>query len=285
VTTLEQAQLSDTQRDISSDQARAERVATERRHRRQLINLGIRVVSLAIALTLWEIAAWNVDPVLFTSPTKVAAAAYHMILSGELWTYLWPSLVVLAIGFALAVVFGIAIGLLLARFWVLDVALNVYITFLYSIPSVALVPLIVLWAGFETTAKVIILFLFAFFPMVINTYQGVKSVDPKLLEVGRAIRCSEGQLWAHIVLPAALPFIVTGLRLALGRALIGMVLADLYTAISGIGYLIVRTASTYQVDKMFVPIVTLGLLGVTFTGLLRLAERYVAPWTAASYDD
>jgi sulfonate transport system permease protein len=285
VTTLEQAQLSDTQRDISSDQARAERVATERRHRRQLINLGIRVVSLAIALTLWEVAAWNVDPVLFTSPTKVAAAAYHMILSGELWTYLWPSLVVLAIGFALAVVFGIAIGLLLARFWVLDVALNVYITFLYSIPSVALVPLIVLWAGFETTAKVIILFLFAFFPMVINTYQGVKSVDPKLLEVGRAFRCSEGQLWAHIVLPAALPFIVTGLRLALGRALIGMVLADLYTAISGIGYLIVRTASTYQVDKMFVPIVTLGLLGVTFTGLLRLAERYVAPWTAASHDD
>ncbi len=271
--------------DLSGDQARAERVASARRHRRQLINLAIRLVSLAIALTLWEIAAWNVDPVLFTSPTKVAVAAYRMVLSGELWTYLWPSLVVLAIGFALAVVFGIAIGLLLARFWVLDVGLTVYITFLYSIPSVALVPLIVLWAGFDTTAKVIILFLFAFFPMVINTYQGVKSVDPKLLEVGRAFRCSEGQLWANIVLPASLPFIVTGLRLALGRGLIGMVLADLYTAISGIGYLIVRTASTYQVDKMFVPIVTLGLLGVTLTALLRLAERYVAPWTAASDED
>ena len=271
--------------DLSGDQLRAEQVAAARRRRRQWVNLAIRVVSLAVALTLWEVAAWNVDPVLFTSPTKVAVAAYEMVLSGELWTYLWPSLVVLGIGFALAVVFGIAIGLLLARFWVLDVALTVYITFLYSIPSVALVPLIVLWAGFDTTAKVIILFLFAFFPMVINTYQGVKSVDPKLLEVGRAFRCSEGQLWWNIVLPAALPFIVTGLRLALGRALIGMVLADLYTAISGIGYLIVRTASTYQVDKMFVPIVTLGLLGVTFTALLRLAEKYVAPWTAASSDD
>jgi sulfonate transport system permease protein len=120
---------------------------------------------------------------------------------------------------------------------------------------------------------------------VINTYQGVKSVDPKLLEVGRAFRCSERQLWANIVLPASLPFIVTGLRLALGRALIGMVLADLYTAISGIGYLIVRTASTYQVDKMFVPIVTLGLIGVTLTALLRLAEKHVAPWTAASQED
>jgi NitT/TauT family transport system permease protein len=274
--------LPDLAGDIAGDQKRAERVAAERRHRRALINLAIRLVSLAIALGLWELAAQNVDPVLFTSPSKVAVAAYKMVLSGELWTYLWPSLVVLAIGFAFAVVFGIGMGLLLARFWVLDVALTVYITFLYSIPSVALVPLIVLWAGFDTTAKVIILFLFAFFPMVINTYQGVKSVDPKLLEVGRAFRCSERQLWANIVIPAALPFIVTGLRLALGRALIGMVLADLYTAISGIGYLIVRTASTYQVDKMFVPIVTLGLLGVTFTALLRLMEKYVAPWTAAS---
>jgi NitT/TauT family transport system permease protein len=282
VTAVEQTRLPDLAGDIAGDQKRAERVAAERRHRRALINLAIRLVSLAIALGLWELAAQNVDPVLFTSPSKVAVAAYKMVLSGELWTYLWPSLVVLAIGFAFAVVFGIGIGLLLARFWMLDVALNVYITFLYSIPSVALVPLIVLWAGFDTTAKVIILFLFAFFPMVINTYQGVKSVDPKLLEVGRAFRCSERQLWANIVIPAALPFIVTGLRLALGRALIGMVLADLYTAISGIGYLIVRTASTYQVDKMFVPIVTLGLLGVTFTALLRLMEKYVAPWTAAS---
>ena len=199
--------------------------------------------------------------------------------------YLWPSLVVLGIGLTLAAVAGIAIGLLLARYWILDVALTVYITFLYSIPSVALVPLIVLWAGFETTAKVIILFMFAFFPMVINTYQGVKSVDPKLIEVGRAFRCTERQLWGNIVLPAALPFIVTGLRLALGRGLIGMVLADLYTAISGIGYLIVRTASTYQVNKMFVPIVTLGLLGVTLTALLRVVEKRVAPWTAASEQD
>jgi sulfonate transport system permease protein len=285
VTALERTHLPGDVPDIADDQARAERVAAERRHRKALVNLAIRLLSLAIALALWELAARNVDPVLFTSPSKVAVAAYKMVLSGELWTYLWPSLVVLAIGFALAVIFGIAIGLLLARFWVLDVALNVYITFLYSIPSVALVPLIVLWAGFDTMAKVIILFLFAFFPMVINTYQGVKSVDPKLIEVGRAFRCSERQLWANIVIPAALPFIVTGLRLALGRALIGMVLADLYTAISGIGYLIVRTAATYQVDKMFVPIVTLGLLGVTFTALLRLAERWVAPWTAAAGDD
>jgi sulfonate transport system permease protein len=285
MTAIEQSALEASERDLSGDRERAERAAGIRRWRRHAVNFAIRLVSLALFLTLWEVVGNGIDPVLFTTPSAVAKAAVEMIGSGELWTYLAPSLNVLFIGFTLAVIFGITIALLLARFWVLDVALSVYITFLYSIPSVALVPLIVLWAGFETTAKIIILFLFAFFPMVINTYQGVKAVDPKLLEVGRAFRCSEQQLWFNIVIPAALPFIVTGLRLALGRGLIGMVLADLYTAISGIGYLIVRTASTFQVNKMFVPIVTLGLLGVTLTALLRLAETYLAPWTAGSRED
>ncbi len=271
--------------DTSEDRARAQKVAAGRKRRRAMQNIAIRVVSVAIVLGLWEMLGNRIDPVLFTKPSLVAVAAVQMVMSGELWNYLAPSLVVLAIGLSLAAVIGIAVGLTLARFWVVDVALGVYITFLYSIPSVALVPLIVLWTGYETTAKVVILFLFAFFPMAINTYQGVKNVDPKLVEVGRAFRCSEGQLWVNIVLPGALPFIVTGLRLAVGRGLIGMVLADLYTAISGVGYLIVRTASTYQVDKMFVPIVTLGLFGVTLTALLRVLERWVAPWTAAGEED
>ena len=271
--------------DVSAEQARARVAAAARKRRRRIQVIAIRTVSLLVVLTAWQIFGARIDPILFTTPIAVAKAAVVMIGSGELWTYLWPSLIVLAIGLVLAAVAGIAIGLLLARFWFLDVAFDMYITFLYATPTVALVPLIVLWAGFETGAKVVILFLFAVFPMVINTYQGVKNVDPKLMEVGHAFRCSEAQLWTNIILPAALPFIVTGLRLAVGRGLIGMVLADLYTAISGIGYLIVRTASTYEVDKMFVPIVTLGFLGITLTALLRVLERKVAPWTAQGERD
>jgi len=259
----------------------ARKAAASRRRRQKLRELAIRLVSLAVVLAGWQVFGAGVDPVLFTTPSAVAAAAVEMIGSGELWYYLWPSLVVLAIGLVIAGACGIGMGLALGRFRTLDVALDMYITFLYATPTVALVPLIVLWAGFESTAKIIILFLFAFFPLVINTYQGVKNVDPNLLEVGRAFRCSERQLWINIILPAVLPFIVTGLRLAVGRGLIGMVLADLYTAISGIGYLIVRTASTYRVDKMFVPIVALGLLGIALTALVRVLERRVAPWTAA----
>jgi NitT/TauT family transport system permease protein len=266
------------------DRARAREIAATRKRRRALQTLGIRIVSVIAVLALWQFVGSGIDPVLFTTPTAVARAAYDMLRSGELWTYLWPSLVIFAVGLVIAAIIGVATGLLLARYWVLDVALGVYITFLYSIPAVALVPLIVLWAGFESTAKIIVLFLFAFFPMAINTYQGVKNVDQRLIEVGRSFRCSERQLWANIVLPGALPFIVTGLRLAVGRGLIGMVLADQYTAISGIGYLIVRTAATYQVDKMFVPIVTLGILGITLTALLRVLERRIAPWTSSEQD-
>ena len=251
---------------------------------RPLQSLLVRLGSISIILIAWQEVGRRADPVLFTTPTAVASAAWTMIGSGELWTYLGPSLLVLFYGMLLAVSTGIIIGLLIARYWPIEVALSPLITFLYSIPTVALVPLIVMWAGFDTAAKVAILYLFAFFPVVINTHQGVRNVDPKLIEVGRAFRCSERQLWTNIVLPAALPFIVTGLRLALGRGLIGMVLADLYTAISGIGYLIVRTANTYQVDRMFVPIVVLGSLGVALTALLQIVERRVAPWTARRSD-
>lgn len=268
--------------EIAAEQARARSAADARQARRRLQVVAIRLVSIAVVLGAWQLFGQGISPVLFTTPSAIASAAVGMVASGELWTYLWPSLVVLVYGLALASLFGIGGGLLLARFWALDVALDMYVTFLYAVPTVALVPVIVIWAGFETSAKVIVLFLFAFFPLVINTYQGVKAVDPKLLEVGRSFRLSERQLWWNIVLPGALPFIVTGLRLAVGRGLIGMVLADLYTAISGIGYLIVRNASTYRIDKMFVAIVVLGLLGVGLTALLRLLERRLAPWTAAA---
>jgi len=264
--------------ELSAEQQAARDRAKAQQRKWTIVNIAIRIVSLVVVLGGWEYFGRQVNPVLFTYPTAVGRAATKMIASGELWQYLSQSLIVLGAGLALAVVFGIALGVIMARYWAIDIALDTYITALYSIPSVALVPVLVLWIGFETSAKIAVVFLFTFFPMVINTYQGVKNVDARLLEVGRAFRCSERQLWGNIILPAALPFIVAGLRLSIGRGLIGMVLADLYTAITGIGYLISRYASIYRTDAMFVPVVTLGVLGITLTGLLRVIERRVTPW-------
>lgn len=264
--------------ELAAEQQAARDKARAVQRRWTTAQIAIRVISLVVVLGAWEYLGRHINPVLFTYPTAVGSAAMKMIASGELWKYLSQSLIVLFAGLGLATIFGIALGLIMARFWVVDVALDTYITALYSIPSVALVPVLVLWFGFEITAKIAVVFLFTFFPIVINTQQGVKNVDNRLTEVGRAFRCSERQLWIHIVLPAAVPFIVTGLRLAIGRGLIGMVLADLYTAITGIGYLISRYASIYRTDAMFVPIAALGLLGITLTGLLRFVEKRVAPW-------
>jgi len=270
--------LSSVNSEWTAEQQAAQERAKALQRKWMAVNAAIRIVSLVVVLGGWEYFGRQINPVLFTYPTAVAKAAAKMISSGELWQYLSQSLIVLAAGLALAAVLGIALGLIMARFWAIDIALDTYITALYSIPSVALVPVLVLWIGFETSAKIAVVFLFTFFPMVINTYQGVKNVDSRLIEVGRAFRCSERQLWTNIVLPAAVPFIVAGLRLAIGRGLIGMVLADLYTAITGIGYLISRYASIYRTDAMFVPIVTLGILGISLTGVLRFVERRVAPW-------
>jgi sulfonate transport system permease protein len=264
--------------ELVAEQREARVRAHAAQRRSKMIRIAIRIASLVVVLGGWEYFGRQTNPILFTYPTAVANAAVKMIASGELWKYLSQSLIVLFAGLGLAALFGIALGLVMARFWVVDLALDTYITALYSIPSVALVPVLVLWFGFEITAKTAVVFLFTFFPIVINTYQGVKNVDDRLIEVGRAFRCNERDLWIHIVLPAAVPFVVAGLRLAIGRGLIGMVLADLYTAITGIGYLISRYASTYRTDAMFVPIVTLGMLGITLTGLLRFVERRVAPW-------
>ena len=272
------APMLSTEHELAAEQQAARERAQAVQRRWTRAQIAIRALSLLLVLSAWEYIGRQINPVLFTYPTAVAAAAVKMIASGELWKYLSQSLIVLFAGLGLATVFGIALGLVMARFWVIDVALDTYITALYSIPSVALVPVLVLWFGIEVSAKIAVVFLFTFFPIVINTQQGVKNVDARLTEVGRAFRCSERQLWIHIVLPAAVPFIVTGLRLAIGRGLIGMVLADLYTAITGIGYLISRYASIYRTDSMFVPIATLGLLGITLTSVLRFIEKRVAPW-------
>jgi NitT/TauT family transport system permease protein len=173
---------------------------------------------------------------------------------------------------------GVAIGLAIGRSRVLEALLDVPLTALYAVPMVALVPVIVLWAGFGPTAKVVIVFLFSVFAVSLNTARGVREVDPQLIEVARAYSASEVGLWKDVVLPSALPYIVTGIRLAVGRALVGVIIAEFYTSIAGLGFLIVSYANTFQTAKVFVPVVILMVLGVVLTAALHLLEGRLAPW-------
>ena len=243
----------------------------------------VRLLSLVVVLALWEFYGRRVNPILFTYPLAIVRAFFSLVMSGELQSYMKDSLLVLLYASILALIVGVFLGVVMGRFSLVEWATDIYISALYSMPMVAMVPLIVLWFGFKVPAKVIIVFLFMVFPILINTYQGVKDVDRNLQEVARSFCSSEGQLWRHLIIPSAIPFIVVGVRLAIGRGLVGMIIAEFYTSVTGLGYMIVRYANAFETDKLFVPIVVVMILGVGLMWLAKWIEGRIAPWR--NFDD
>ena len=195
--------------------------------------------------------------------------------------YLLQSLEVLFYGLGIAVVVGIPLAVLMARVRPVDWALDLPINALYATPMVALVPVLVLWFGIYLKAKILVVFLFAVFPILINTYQGVRECDKNMIEVARSFRSTEWRMWQDVLLPFALPYIAAGIRLAIGRGLVGMIIAEFYTTISGLGFMITRYANIFEMDKTFVPVILLMFLGITLTACLKWVERRIAPWSRA----
>jgi len=237
---------------------------------------------LVIVLIIWEIVGPFISPIFFTYPSKIAVAFYDVTVSGELPYYLGQSLEVMLYGLSVALVVGIPLGIAMARFRRLDWALDLPINALYATPLVAVVPLLVLWFGIYLKAKIIVVFLFAVFPVLINTYQGVRECDKNMLEVARSFRSNEWRMWQDVLMPFAVPYIIAGIRLAIGRGLIGMIIAEFYTTISGLGFMITRYANVFEMDKVFVPVIVLMVLGVSLTTLLKWAGRRIAPWSNAN---
>lgn len=233
-------------------------------------------------MIVWEIVGPFINPIFFTYPSKIAVAFYDLTISGELPYYLGQSLEVMVYGLSASLVVGIPLGIAMARFRRLDWALDLPINALYATPLVAVVPLLVLWFGIYLKAKIIVVFLFAVFPVLINTYQGVRECDKNMLEVAHSFRSSEWRTWQDVLLPFAVPYIIAGIRLAIGRGLIGMIIAEFYTTISGLGFMITRYANVFEMDKVFVPVIVLMVLGVSLTTLLKWAGRRIAPWSNAN---
>ncbi|GAA4431580.1 ABC transporter permease [Georgenia halophila] len=238
----------------------------------------VRYLSLAVLLLAWELYGRSVNPVLFTYPVAIVQAAVDMIADGTWQTAMWETTSVLAIGAVSGTVLGILVGLAAGRFWVAKEVVDIPINALYALPAVALIPVIVLWFGFGSSAKVFIVAFFVFFPVVINTTRGVQEVESELIEVTRSFCSPERAVWRDLLIPASLPYVFTGIKLAIGRGLVGVIVAEFFTAISGLGNLIVTSANTFQTARTFVPIVTLSLIGVGLTALLGVAERRLAPW-------
>jgi len=245
---------------------------------------AIRTLSVAAFFIIWEYYGRRMDPIFMAPPSAIFNAALELLQSGALRKAVVESLWPFAVGMALTVIFGIAIGIAIAQWRLVEYILDPFINALYAIPRIALVPLIVLWAGLEFAGKVTILVSVAVFPIIVNTYAGIRDVRGSMLEIGRAYGATESQIFFKIILPAAIPFIMAGVRLSVGLAIIGIIVAEFFTAISGLGGMIVEYANVFATAKLFVPIIVIALVGVVLTELVMWLERRMSTWRTLERD-
>jgi NitT/TauT family transport system permease protein len=250
------------------------------RYERFLLGSG----GVVLCLGLWEAVAWSgaVPPLLLSSPTSILAAGLEMAKSGELALHLWISGQEFLIGFLLAAALAVPLGLAAGWYRRLGFVVDPFVVGLYATPRVALLPLLVLWVGVGLWSKVAVVFLSAFFPICINVIAGVKTVDQRYLRVARTFQADDIHVFRTIVLPSCLPFVLAGLRLAIGRGLVGVVVAEMLGASAGIGYLIMVAGTTFQTDKLFVGVILIGGCGLVCHELLTGVERRLDQWRPRS---
>jgi len=239
---------------------------------------AVTVTTLAVLLLIWEYFGRDINPIFGSYPSAIVEAFVALVRNGKLGAALLQSVQPFVVGFGLAIAIGVPLGLVIGRYWIAEAALGILVTGGYAMPLVALVPLLVLWFGLGFAVKAAVIFLMSVFPVCINTWLGVKSVPKTLIEVGRSLVASDAVILRRIVLPATLPYIMAGIRLAVGRAVVGMVIAEFFTSISGLGAIIINAANNFDTATMFVPIVVLMVLAVGLNSLIGWLERVIAPW-------
>jgi ABC-type nitrate/sulfonate/bicarbonate transport system permease component len=250
------------------------RAPFHRRHRSGLITTA----SILVVLVFWEIVGRQMNPIFSSYPSAIVRQFGVQLRSGLLVEALFDSLQPLLLGFLLAALIGIPVGLLVGRYRVADAALGVYVTAGYAMPLVALIPIFMLWFGLGFTVKVVIVIVMTVFPIVINTRAGVRAVPKAMIEVGTSFMAGEFAIMRKIILPATVPHIMTGLRLGIGRAVIAIVIAEFFTAIGGLGGQIILAGQRFDTAGLFVPVIVLMALGVGLTRLVGWLETKVAPW-------
>jgi ABC-type nitrate/sulfonate/bicarbonate transport system permease component len=238
-------------------------------------------VSVVLFLAVWELVGnvyqW-INPLFMSAPSLILKAAIELFRSGEIWNDLYVSGVEFFWGFILSVVVGIPFGIAVGWYKRAAYIFDPFVNAMNATPRVALLPLIIIWLGIGILSKVGIIFLGSVFPLMINTRDGVKTTPVNLLNAAKSFGASQWQIFGSVVLPSTLPFILTGLRLAVGRALIGVFVGELYAATAGIGFMVTVAGATFQTDKVFVGILIFIIAGLIGTNALDRIERRFDKW-------
>jgi NitT/TauT family transport system permease protein len=243
-------------------------------------NLLLGMLSVALFLAAWQAVFLFVpfNPLFISKPNLIAESLYEMIVSGELFHDLAVSAVPFTYGFSAAIVVGVTVGIVMGWRTRVGYALDPLMVVFYASPLVALAPLVIVFFGVGVSGKAIIIFLLSVFPFIFNAQAGVRAVDRLLINVVRSLGGSEKDLYLKVILPSVLPYMVAGARIAIGRGLIGVLVAEFFAASEGIGYAIARYGDLFALDRMFACIVAVMMIAVVMTEGIRWAERSAFPW-------
>ena len=235
-------------------------------------------VSILAGIALWEIAGRSTSKAFMVPFSGTLVRLWQLVSRGEFLTQLYDSAQLFLTGFLLALFIGAPLGLLLARVRILRIGIEPYLMILYATPMVALIPFILSMMGFGFAPKVLVVFLFTVFPIVYNTVEGARSIKPELIEVAKSYRSTEWSLWREVMVPYTLPYMMTGVRQAIGRALVGMIAAEFFLSSTGLGQLIMGASQDFDTAGVFACILVIGLIGVGLTRLGLNIERHFARW-------
>jgi ABC-type nitrate/sulfonate/bicarbonate transport system permease component len=239
----------------------------------------VRIATAATILVSWQLYARNLPRALGAPPTQTASAVWRQISSGSIVGPLESSMIALSLGFLIAVVVGIPIGIAMGRWRPIENVIDPYVSFLYALPHVAFVPVMVVWFGFELEFRLAYVVLSAIFPVIINTMTGVKNVDPELVAVGRSLCASTTRQLRTIILPAASPFIVAGARQAFSSAWVGVIVAEVLATQDGLGGLITHYSNYFLTADMYVPILFIMFIAVTIQSIADYFQARLTPWS------
>lgn len=237
-----------------------------------------RLAFLGLIVLVWWLAAVQLGPNTVPTPLATLIAGRELLAEGRLLSALGESLTVYLWGYGLALVCAIPIGVGMGAFRVLGKTLEVYVFALAATPRVAFIPLIIGILGLGLEAKTFVVWLGAIMPIIVNTYAGVLAADGELVEMARSVGASRRRIFASIILPGALPFVVAGMRIGATTALINTVVAELYTAVSGLGGLLAIYGNTFRMAEYFVIVILLAIVGVVVTEILRFVEGRLGRW-------
>jgi len=246
-------------------------------------NALLGTFSMLAFLAFWEASVrfgW-VNPLFTSSPSRILRTAIELFADGSIFYDIEVSGYEFIVGYGMAVLIGVPLGILMGWYARVDAVLDPFVSALYATPRIALLPLMMIWFGIGVASKIAVVFLGAVFPILVNTITGMRTINADFIKVARSFGSSDRQLFLTVALPSSVPLLLTGLRLGLGHALVGIVVGEMYGATHGLGFLIATAGARFQTDKVMVGIILIASAGVAMTQLLRRIEKRFERWRPA----